>query len=234
MSEFKFKQFTVNQANASMKVGTDSMVLGSIVDPTSKCAALDIGAGTGVLSLMILQRNPDLKVIACEIDQPSAADCIENFRKSKWSEQLQVVCADFLKYTFIPKFDLIFSNPPYYLTSNTNQDKRKTIARHALDMSPNRFMRRVYDLLSKKGDVWIIIPYKDEPLWSDAASANHLTKSYELIIHGKRGDLPNRIICRYSNYACECNSEELVIRETNGYYSKSYIELTKQYHATEL
>ena len=105
MSVFKFKNFSVQQSDAAMKVGTDAMLLGTFIEAENKTRALDIGTGTGVLSLMLAQQNDTLQVTGVEIDQASAEEAILNFKNSTWSNRLQLIHNDFLNQEFSDSFD---------------------------------------------------------------------------------------------------------------------------------
>ena len=130
MSNFRFKQFEITQNDNAMKVGTDAMVLGSFVNSHGRKKGLDVGSGTGVLSLMIAQNNSDISIDAVELDALSAAEGELNFKNSPWPERLKTHHCDFLEYETEEKYDLIVSNPPYYQTTLVNNDDRKANARH--------------------------------------------------------------------------------------------------------
>ncbi len=138
MSVFKFKHFSVKQSDSAMKVGTDAMLLGAFVETENKTQALDIGTGTGVLSLMLAQKNETLQITAIDIDELSAKEALINFQNSSWTNRLNVYHADFLSFKTENQYDLIVSNPPYFSTTNENKDERKAQARHisSLEIKP--------------------------------------------------------------------------------------------------
>ena len=112
MSTFYFKEFKINQKDASMKVGTDAMVLGALIDSKQKQKGLDIGTGTGVLSLMVAQKNKYLAIDAIDIDKDNISIAKENFENSKFENTFETINKDFLNFKSSIKYDLIFSNPP--------------------------------------------------------------------------------------------------------------------------
>lgn len=234
MSTFKFRKFTIKQVKSAMKVGTDSMLLGALVNSQNKHHGLDIGAGTGVLSLMIAQQNPDIKITACEIDEMSAQECGYNFNVSPWKENLFVFHSDFREVEFDQRFDLIFSNPPYYMTTLRNEDSRISNAKHVVTLVPTVFMSKTSELLCRNGDVWIIIPYADMHVWTTAANKFDLNCNETYTISGKRGAAPNRVVCHFSRKSMESQHFTLTVREQNGDYTEEYKDLTRDFHAVKL
>jgi len=109
LSVFRFKYFDVKQEKNPLKVGTDSMLLGAFIEASGHKRALDLGSGTGVLSLMIAQKNPIITIDAIEIHEDGSQECRENFASSPWSERLTVFQGDYFIFPFQSKYDLIFS-----------------------------------------------------------------------------------------------------------------------------
>ena len=101
MSTFQFKHFSVSQANATMKVGTDAMLLGSSVDDERPSSILDIGTGTGVIALMLAQRFAEAKVIGLEIDDEACQEAKINFEQSPWKDRLETIHGDILDLSLI-------------------------------------------------------------------------------------------------------------------------------------
>ena len=111
---FQFKKFDVCHDRCAMKVGTDGVLLGAWANVQCADSVLDVGTGSGLIALMIAQRNPLCKITGIDIDQSAALQASENFRRSLWQDRLESVCVDFCKYDSPKKFDLIISNPPFY------------------------------------------------------------------------------------------------------------------------
>ena len=135
-----------------LKVGTDSMVLGSFISSDSKLQGLDLGAGTGVLSLMLAQKNQKLQIDAVEIDANVANECDLNFQNSKWRKNLKCISADYLQFEFNKKYDLIFSNPPYHFENTLSPDNGVNISKHSLLSDFIQFFQLVKQLLTENGD----------------------------------------------------------------------------------
>ena len=161
---FIFKQFTLQQQKAAFKLGTDSVLLGSWIPDLSYRNILDIGAGTGILSLMMAQRFNGAEILAIEIDQLSVEDCANNFNKAKWNDRLKIVEDDILNWTkknVSSTFDLILTNPPYFINSLKNPDSRKSTARHSDTIHAGMLLEFVKNHLNKDGYFGIILPTKE-------------------------------------------------------------------------
>lgn len=203
---FRFQQFTVHQSQAAFKVGTDSVMLGAWANPLDCKNILDIGAGTGLLSLMMAQRFPEAKITSIEMDKDSFEDCANNFALSNWKDNLSVLNMDLVNWSNSnkrEKFDLIISNPPYFVNSLQSDNKRKMNARHSnqlLDKLPEIIDRHLTD----EGFFAFILP--SEPfvdLWENLK---------EMSINAQR-------ICNISSY-----KNGKVIRKL-GLFSKKMVEL---------
>ena len=234
MSIFKFKCFDIKQDDAPMKVGTDAMVLGASIDVLKKSCGLDVGAGTGVLSLMCAQRNTQLKIDAIELDKLASRECAYNFSESKFSKRLTSIQLDFLKFETTNKYDLIVSNPPFFQTHLENGDERKSKSRHERSLPKELFVAKASGLLNQQGDFWIIVPYKDVDGWVDVAALNDLSLNGQTNIRGKqRGDYI-RSILRFSKTRSELVVGEFTVRCSENNYTKEYIALTREFHFKDL
>lgn len=233
MSKFHFKHFSIEQERSALKVGTDSMILGSLIDSSSKKKGLDIGTGTGVLSLMVAQLNPEIQIDAIEIDHESVIDCKTNFEDSNWSERLKVIHSDFLAFPFQNTYDLIFSNPPFYYNSLLSSDQRTAISKHSFHLPFDRLFEKVRDLLSDIGHFWLIIPAEHAQAIKEIAKENHLFLTNDITIYGKPGK-QTRSILSFSKVEKIKTINSLTIRDENGNYTEQYIELTKDFHFKNL
>ncbi len=235
MSTFYFKNFTVQQHKSAMKVGTDAMLLGAFIDVEQKKIGLDIGAGTGVLSLMVAQRNEEIKIDAVEIDNLSFLECRLNFMNSSWNNRMNVLSEDFRFFSSIKKYDLIFSNPPYYSSTKLNEDIRKAHARHEQSLPSGVILEKVKDLLLDSGDFWVIIPYSEKEKWIRGARLNDLILKKTIFIKGKPNGQLNRVIICFSKQDNESTDTLfMTVRNEKGNYSDEYIALTKNYHSIDL
>ena len=150
---FRFKQFTIHQDACAMKVGTDGVLLGVLADVTAATHLLDIGTGTGLVALMLAQRNPSMSIDAIEIDSKAAKQAAENVAQSPWP-QIRVHCAALQTYTANQPYNLIVSNPPYFVNSLKAPKAARTTARHTDSLSFNELVEGVDRLLSPAGH-WV-------------------------------------------------------------------------------
>lgn len=234
MSTFQFKHFSVSQANATMKVGTDAMLLGSSVDEENPSSILDIGTGTGVIALMLAQRFDAAKVIGLEIDDEACQEAKINFEQSTWKDRLEAIHGDILNIHFDDKFDLIVSNPPYYENSLISENERTSRAKHAEFLPIDDLLHKVASILNENGSFWVIIPSENAESWTLQAELNQLHLQSSISILGKEGQKEKRRVLAFSKEKKEITSSCLTIRSSEGKYTSEYIERTKDFHDRDL
>jgi len=231
---FKFKKFDILQENAAMKVGTDGMLLGSIIDSNGAKNGLDLGAGTGVLSLMLAQQNDEIRIDAIEKDLASSKECQFNFMQSIWSDRLTSIQASYFSFSFDKKYDIIFSNPPFYLEEEKNAKNSNQLSKHMSFNDLKKFATLVVKNLSPNGEFWMIAPYSYIELIHD----NKLFKPLEIsslnIIHSKGKKLNSRVVIQFSFTATTQVIHEMTLRNDDNSYSREYINLTRQFHYNNL
>lgn len=227
---FKFKQFTVHQQRSAMKVGTDGVLIGAwaSVRPADR-AVLDIGTGTGLIALMLAQRNPKAEVVAVEIDTESAAQACENVAESPWSDRIKVERCAVQEFTSTMKFDLIVSNPPYFVDSLKCPDESRNTARHTDTLSFAELMHTAERLLASDGRLAVIVP-AEAALSVIAAGKLHLVRRCD--VRTKPNGAPKRVMLEFSpRFEGVATREELTIGDgSNGGYSPEYIALTRDFY----
>ena len=233
MSIFKFKHFEVNQTISAMKIGTDSMVFGSLIDVEGKSNALDIGTGTGVLSLMTAQRNHQLKITAIEIEANAFQEARLNFKNSKFDSQLAALHVDFLDYHLETKFDLIFSNPPYFENASKSLNQEKNLARHDDSLPLDKLFENARDLLTQEGHFWVILPNLTFDTYLEFAKEIGLQLVKQIEIFGKENQLVRKIGA-FSKINIALEHSNLIIRNSEGNYTDEYKKLTVEYHFNDL
>lgn len=155
---FAFKQFTIYQDKTAMKVGSDGVLLGVLADiGASPVRIMDIGTGTGLVALMLAQRCPSAMIDAVEIDADAALQANENFSNSPFRDRLSIIHADVNSLDSC-QYDLVVSNPPYFVDSLLAPDKQRTMARHAVTLTYHHLAESVSRLLSSHGRCSVIIP----------------------------------------------------------------------------
>ncbi len=230
---FQFKHFSVSQSNSALKVGTDAMVLGALIETANEKSALDIGTGTGVLALMLAQKNPTILVDAIEIDAASCIDANLNFSNANWKERINLIEGDFLDYSFSNQYDLIVSNPPFYVDGLASADDRTNQAKHSNELNFETLFNRVNQLLSSEGTFWLIYPYETHAFVESIARKNELFPSQLIEIQGKP-NRPTRMVACFNKIASPIKRQVFVIRDVEGNYSPNYIEATSEFHSKKI
>ncbi len=163
-SYFQFKQFTIHQQNCAMKVCTDACLFGAWVAEKvdrreiTVDSILDIGCGTGLLSLMLAQRS-NAVTDAIEIDEMAAEQAVENIDASPWKNRLQVICGDARTVHLGRKYDLIISNPPFFENGLRSNDAKRNIALHGDALSFEELVAAVTKHISPDGIFAVLLPY---------------------------------------------------------------------------
>ena len=171
-----------------MKVGTDGVLLGALADVTAATHLLDIGTGTGLVALMLAQRNPSMSIDAIEIDSKAAKQAAENVAQSPWP-QIRVHCTALQTYTANQPYNLIVSNPPYFVNSLKAPKAERTTARHTDSLSFNELVAGVDRLLSPSGKFWVILPADEQTNFCQLAQEKGLYP-YRLIHVHPRAEKP--------------------------------------------
>ncbi|RZJ16888.1 MAG: methyltransferase domain-containing protein [Acinetobacter sp.] len=183
MSIFKFKQFEVDQTGCAMKINTDGVLLAAIAESDSPKHILDIGTGTGVIALMLAQRFPEAIIEAVEIDEQASATAERNFKSSVFRNRLRINNTAIEQYNNLEKFDLIISNPPYFVNDLKNAEQKKGIARHTDEIFFNELIIKVSSLLTEQGNFWFILPVKQAKLLIQKAEGLGLHLSVQINLH---------------------------------------------------
>ena len=208
------------------------MLLGAYIDASKQSLGLDIGAGTGVLSLMLAQRNPNIQITCIEIDKKSSDECSANIMESPWSNRIHLINHDFIEYQFTQKFDLIFTNPPYYLTDNSSNESNER-TKHITPESLLSWLNKIAELLTTKGEFWMIWPSETSQKIIEIAHDSDLHVAKKIAIYSKINKLSRNILCFSRDKNEGLNVEQLIIRNEDNSYSNDYCTLTADFHFKE-
>ncbi len=230
---FQFKQFEVDQANCGMKINTDGVLLGALIKPDYHQTILDIGTGTGVIALMLAQRFPATKVDAVEIDGHAAETASANFRNSPFADRLRLYAGsfqDYLRKGLPVKYDLIVSNPPFFLNSIKNADLRKQTARHTDHNFFSDLMGLAADSLSANGVLSLILPLATVQVAAVNASEAGLFLLNEIELSSFPSTAPHRKIVTFGlSSNKEISTGSFAIYEREKQYSEQYKEALKDF-----
>lgn len=231
-STFVFKKFKINQDKCAMKVGTDAVLLGSWVNTSNVKNILDIGTGTGIISLMLAQRS-GAKIDAIDIDENAFLQAKENVEQCDWKDRIQVLhtsLQDFVQHCD-KKYDLIVSNPPYFIDSSKASEEARTKARHTDQLPYYELLTGVLQLLAPTGKFYVILPTKESEQFREMAESNklYLTKLMRVIT---RTDKPEkRWMMRFEFTQRAFSEDSLIIEKDERHsYTDAYKELTKDYY----
>lgn len=231
MSRFHFKHFSLYHDRSTMKVGTDAVLLAAWVEVKPTDWVLDVGTGCGIIPLMLAQRGV-AKVHAVDLDEASALEAAENFQASQWSRQLFAFHADIRKFTMQCAYDLIISNPPFFINSFKCDTDRRNQARHTdSSLTFAGLIAVARRLLKPDGRFVVVLPDREShdfiPL---AEQANLFIHRQENIIPVE-GKEPNRVNLelRYGKPA-SLEVSELVIRLKDGEFSEDYQNRIKDFY----
>lgn len=227
---FQFKHFTITQDNTAMKVGTDGVLLGAWSNHNGN-HFLDIGTGTGLIALMLAQRNSTAVIDAIEIDKAAAEQAKDNFNNSTWSERLTILNSSIQDFKPAKKYDLIVCNPPFFINSTKAPNQSRTTARHNDDLPFDELINTVKRLLSTKGIFSVILPIEEGNQLIDIANKEHLNLNRKCIVKPNPNKNPKRILMEFSFVPSETKEEEITIETENRHeYTKEYITLTKDFY----
>ncbi|MCR9253780.1 MAG: methyltransferase [bacterium] len=227
-SYFQFKQFRIEQGGSGMKVTTEGCILGSWVNAENASNILDIGAGTGLLSLMIAQRS-NATIDAVEIDENAAEQTKLNFEKSPWPNRLQLFHNSIQDFKSEKKYDLIVSNPPFFSNHLKNQNQQKNKALHDDLLNQEDLLNSISNLLDDNGNAYILLPEHESRQLETNASKLGFYVIEKLEVYNQPNGRVFRVISKLSNKHLEQTIKKLVIREGNE-YSGVFKKLLKEYY----
>jgi tRNA1Val (adenine37-N6)-methyltransferase len=234
MSTFNFKQFSINQDKTAMKIGTDGVLLGAWCPiDNNPFSVLDIGAGTGILSLMLAQRSNAEQIDALEIDEEAYEQCVENFENSPWSDRLFCFHAGLDEFVDEPEdeYDLILSNPPFYSEDYKSNNDSRDLARFQEAMPFEDLVEAADLLLSENGIFAVIIPFKEEDRFIDLCAEAELFPIKITRLKGTYTTPIVRSLLAFKRFELSVLvANELVIEINRHEYTDDYMDLTKDFY----
>lgn len=233
LTKFRFKQFELHQELCAMKVGTDSVLLGAWATIPSTGNILDIGTGTGILSLMAAQRSIDAMITAIEIAPQAAQQAQANVSQSPWHNRIEVIEGNFT--TLFAKsdrqYDCIISNPPYFEQSLHSPDAARTTARHTTTLTYADIFSIARSLITPRGTLSLVIPADLYEQVNGTAMLYGWGASRLTMVQTTLRKRPKRALGEWRlNHYAPCIGEQLIIHAPDGGYSSQYMQLTRDFY----
>lgn len=228
MKPFRFKNFTVQQHNDVFRVGTDGVLLGALTDVAGRGNILEVGTGTGLVAMMIAQRNENAKITAIDLNPIAVEIASENFKASPFKDRIQAIQDDYKEFHTENKFDLIISNPPYF---EANPSQKDVAARQQRELTFQSLIIKTVEILAESGRFCVIIPSAAGPFFEQICRVNNLYLSRRIKIYGNENVEPKRVILDFGFKEKQNVAEEIfIIEKAPRVYSEQYLKATEQFH----
>jgi tRNA1Val (adenine37-N6)-methyltransferase len=229
---FRFKQFTVFHHQCAMKVGIDGVLLGAWASVENSQRVLDIGTGTGLIALMIAQRC-DALIDAIDIAPDAIRQATENVQQSPWMNRIELheMALQHFSGTASKTYDLIVSNPPYFINSTKAPLETRNTARHTDTLTHEELLQHAHGLLNETGRICIILPVIEGKNCIDYALQLGLHCTKEITVFPKPTVVPKRLLLEFSFVATQKITTHLVIEsEERHQYSPEFTQLAKDFY----
>ncbi len=226
---FQFQTFSVKQKQCAMKIGIDSVLLGAWCPIQGATRILDLGAGSGLLSLMMAQRSA-ATIEAIEIEENAFHQACENIEDSIYKKQIKIIHGAVQSFEPEEKYDLIISNPPYFENSLLSKDTKRNTARHQTTLNLDAFFKHCDRLLTIDGKLGFILPFSFLDKVTTLAKQYHFHPAVITEITGREGKQPNRLLFYLQKKETHCLQEKMTIYNKEGKYTPEFKELTEQFY----
>jgi len=227
---FWFKQFSVLNYKAAMKVGTDGVLLGAWCDVSGAQRVLDVGTGCGLIALMVAQRYQKSIITAIDIDQDAIIEAKENFLNSPWSNRVDALVADFNDYSAQYPFDLIVSNPPFFTENVLAHDHSRNLARHTESLTLDQLISRSHSLLCNEGRLAFISPVEvEENVRQSIVKVGMSIKRLARVVP-LEGAAPKRLMWELVKNDVRTHEELITIAHGDASFTEEYVALTRDFY----
>jgi len=230
---FQFKQFRIVQERSAMKVGMDGVLLGAWADPSGAERILDIGTGTGLIALMMAQKNNHTQIDAIEVDKEALDEAVQNIQQSHWSERIHPELCSFQEFAERTnlKYDLIVSNPPYFTNGVKAPVENRAQARHSDSLPLDVLISGAAELLRENGRIALVLPVESIQEITKLANLNRLYIARLCRVKPNPQKPVFRILIELANSTCTIQESELMIEfEKHHDYTPEYKALTKDFY----
>jgi tRNA1Val (adenine37-N6)-methyltransferase len=231
-SLFKFKQFEIDHADCTMKVGTDGVLLGAYVKTEKSLKILDVGTGSGLIAIMLAQKSK-AEITGLEIDHESAEKAKLNGQKSPWKDRLSFVQTSFQEYypEHPSEFDCVVCNPPFFSASLKSPDALRNLARHDIELNSEELITGTKTVLISSGTAWFILPFASTDVFIQKSCHKELYVKTRTDIFPKTGKKAHRsIVSLTPKKTSKIITGSLAIRDSNGNFTEEYRKLTSDFY----
>lgn len=228
---FQFKQFFIQHDQCAMKVNTDSILLGAVAHIQNCKQILDLGTGSGLLTIMLAQRtNAGCHIIGVELEPNAYLQAVENVKNSAWAERIYIKQGDVMQQQFSQQFDLIVSNPPYFEDSLASKTQERDLARAATTHTHVDWLKQAKNWLSEKGRIMMILPSEsaEKLILQSSKIGLHCIEKWWILT--KVGKIAKRMIVSFSLQEKVCVHKELIIYNEYNQYTSEFKRLTKDFY----
>lgn len=231
---FKCKQFYVGHDQCAMKVGTDGLLLGAWASLPNSAATsatyLDIGSGSGLISLMLAQRAPLATIYAIELDAAAASQAQLNFQQSPFDSRLQLLKGDILTYQPAERYALIVSNPPFFDNALKSADSKRNKARHTTTLPLPLLLTKAAELLAPGGSFALVLPESVADAFSLLAEEQGWYAVGSCRVFSRHDKTPIRRLMQWQRQPCQSLQQQLIIHNDDGSYSEQYRQLLRDFY----
>lgn len=235
MSVFHFRDFSIVQDQSPLKVGTDALLLGATVQIASQSShILDVGTGTGVIALILASRFEDATIEALEPNLQAFTEAQLNFEASIFKSRLLVHQTRVEAFENQQKFDLIVSNPPYFIDDLKSDNLGLNEAKHLSKDSFNQFLEASLHLLSPEGVLWLILPKEMALKTIEVLALFGFFLQQKIRFHSNSQKFDVRWVLAFSRIEAELQEKSFFIRNDDGTYHQDYIQHVGYLHSKEL
>ena len=229
--DFHFKNFSISHDRSTHKVGTDGVLLGAWVNIDSAKTILDIGTGSGVIALMLAQRtSPDVQIEAVELQAGDVAQARENISRSPWPSKVTVTHSAIQDFRPELQFDLIVSNPPYFLNSWLPPDENRSKARHANDLTFAELWQAVSRLLKSGGRFAVVLPFTEGNEFIRLGQSLNFHPIRKMSFQSRVNKPIERLLVEFSQESKDLKTEELLLYKINEEWTEEYKALTRDFY----
>ena len=215
-----------------MKVGTDAVLIGAWTSIVDSKRILDIGTGTGIIALMLAQRT-SVAIDAIDVDEAACIQAKENVTASPWPQKIKIHHQSLQNFSrqSTHKYDLIVSNPPYFVASSKSPEEARTLARHAEMLPYNELLEGVLKLLDSSGKFCVVFPSKEGELFRDLAQEKKLFLTKLTRVHTRTDKSEKRLLMQFELKRKTFSENHITIEQDNDHnYTEEYQQLTKEYY----